>query len=33
LARAVGGSEVSMQVDGDIDPVLRVRFETFFDLI
>jgi hypothetical protein len=33
LARAVGGSEVSVRVEGDIDLVLRARFETLFDLL
>jgi len=33
LARAVGGSAVSVRVQGDIDPVLRARFETLFDLL
>ena len=33
LARAVGGSQVSVQVEGDIDPVLRARLETLFDLL
>ncbi|MFG2044978.1 hypothetical protein [Dactylosporangium sp. NPDC048998] len=33
LARAVGGSEVSVRVDGDIDPILSARIETLFDLL
>jgi hypothetical protein len=33
LARAVSGSEVSVRVEGDIDPVMRARFETLFDLL
>ena len=33
LARAVGGSVVSVRVDGDIDPILTARIETLFDLL
>jgi hypothetical protein len=33
LARAVGGTEVSVRLEGNIDPVLRARFETLFDLL
>lgn len=33
LARAVGGSVVSVRMHGDIDPVLAARFETLFDLL
>jgi hypothetical protein len=33
LARAVGGTEVSVRVEGDIGPVLQARFETLFDLL
>jgi hypothetical protein len=33
LARAVGGSVVSVRVEGDIDPVLTARIETLFDLL
>jgi hypothetical protein len=33
LARAVGGSVVSIRVAGDIDPTLTARVETLFDLL
>lgn len=33
LARAVGGSVVSVRVQGEIDPVLAARFETLLDLL
>jgi hypothetical protein len=33
LAKAVGGNEVSVRVQGDIDPILRARLETLFDLL
>lgn len=33
LAKAAGGSEVSVRVEGDIDPILRARLETLFDLL
>ncbi|WP_269476324.1 hypothetical protein [Phytohabitans suffuscus] len=33
LARAVGGSVVSIRVEGDIDPVLAARIETLLDLL
>lgn len=33
LARAVGGSAVSIRMEGDIDPILRARIETLFDLL
>jgi hypothetical protein len=33
LAQAVGGSVVSVRVEGDIDPILAARFETLFDLL
>ncbi|MEV4510868.1 hypothetical protein AB0K00_18080 [Dactylosporangium sp. NPDC049525] len=33
LARAVGGSVVSIRVEGNIDPILAARIETLFDLL
>jgi hypothetical protein len=33
LARAVGGSVVSIQVQGEIDIILAARFETLLDLL
>lgn len=33
LARAVGGSDVSVRLEGEIDPILAARFETLFDLL
>lgn len=33
LAQAVGGTVVSIRVEGDIDPVLAARIETLFDLL
>ena len=33
LARAIGGSAVSIRVQGEIDPVLAARFETLLDLL
>nr|BFE56416.1 hypothetical protein GCM10020063_009420 [Dactylosporangium thailandense] len=33
LARAVGGSVVSIWVDGDINLILAARIETLFDLL
>ncbi|WP_238015674.1 hypothetical protein KZZ52_19430 [Dactylosporangium sp. AC04546] len=33
LARADGGSVVSIRVAGDLDPVLTARVETLFDLL
>lgn len=33
LAQAVGGSVVSVRLEGDVDAVLAARFETLFDLL
>ncbi|MEJ3748645.1 hypothetical protein WEI85_35870 [Actinomycetes bacterium KLBMP 9797] len=33
LAQAVGGSTVSIRVEGDIEPILAARIETLFDLL
>jgi hypothetical protein len=33
LARAVGGNEVSVRVEGDIDAVLEARIDTLVDLL
>ena len=33
LAQAVGGSVISIRVEGDLDPVLTARIETLFELL
>jgi hypothetical protein len=33
VSLAVGGSVVSIRVEGDIDPILAARIETLFDLL
>ncbi|GAA2351499.1 hypothetical protein GCM10010170_041670 [Dactylosporangium salmoneum] len=33
LAQAVGGSVVSIRLEGDVDAILAARFETLFDLL
>jgi hypothetical protein len=33
LAQAVGGTVVSVRVEGDINPILAARLETLFDLL
>ncbi|MCY1143423.1 hypothetical protein OWR29_35955 [Actinoplanes sp. Pm04-4] len=33
LARAVGGSVITVHVEGEIDPILSARIETMLDLL